>query len=174
MKGTHRVKGLDTFHFIYKKDVPRGKNTTYTQFYYDIWLKKDEVNRTWMTTEWDRVDYDGKISTEITELKTIKIHLNSTISTEGTKYAAIDIGNFYTNSKLDSPEFMRIHLSLIPCKIIDEYYAMKFVDANGYVYIMTIETMYSLAQSGWIANLALLKRLAKYRYYSTKRTLDLW
>ena len=26
---TQRVKGLDTFHFIIKKDVPKGKKITY-------------------------------------------------------------------------------------------------------------------------------------------------
>ena len=28
--GTQQVKGSDLFHFIYKKDVPKGKKITYT------------------------------------------------------------------------------------------------------------------------------------------------
>ena len=105
-----------------------------------------------MTAGGNLLEYNGKISTETASLETIKIHLNSTISTKNAKYTAADIGNFYTNSKLDSPEYMRIHLSLIPQEIIEEYKAMEFVDINGYVYCEITGAMYGLAQSGRIAN----------------------
>ena len=88
-----------------------------------------------MTIGGNHLQYNGKTSTEIAGLETIKIYLNSTISTKNAKYAAVDIGNFYTNSKLDSPEYMRTHLSLIPQEIIEEYEAMKFFDIDGYVYV---------------------------------------
>ena len=77
-----------------------------------------------MTAGGNLLEYNGKTSTETASLETIKIHLNSTISTKNAKYVAADIGKFYTNSKLDSPEYMRIHLSLIPQEIIKEYKAM--------------------------------------------------
>ena len=59
-----------------------------------------------MTIGGNNLQYDGKTSTKTVGLKTTKIHLNSTISTKDAKYAAADIGNFYTNSKLDSPKYM--------------------------------------------------------------------
>ena len=105
-----------------------------------------------MTVGGNHLQYNGKTSTELAGLETIKIHLNSTISTKNAKYAATDIRNFYTNSKLDLPEYIRIHLSLIPQEIIEEYDAMKFVDINGYVYVEVTGVMYGLAQSGRIAN----------------------
>ena len=105
-----------------------------------------------MTIGGNHLQYNGKTSTETAGLETIKIHLNSTISTKNAKYAAADIGNFYTNSKLDSPEYMRIHLSLIPQEIIEEYDAIKFLDIDGYVYIEVTGVIYGLAQSGRIAN----------------------
>ena len=74
--------------------------------------------------------YEGKTSTEIVSLETIIIYHN-TISTKDAKYATVDIGNFYTNLKIDSPEYMRIHLSLIPQEIIEEFDALKFVDKDG-------------------------------------------
>ena len=55
------------------------------------------------------LQYDGKTSTKTAGLETIKIHLNSTISTKNAKYVAADIGKFYTNSELDLLEYMRIH-----------------------------------------------------------------
>ena len=65
---------------------------------------------------------------------------------------------------------MRIHLSLIPQEIIDEYDVMKYVEADGYVYVEITGAMYVLSQRERIANQDLRKHLAKYRYYPTKRT----
>ena len=71
------------------------------------------------------MDYDRNTSTKIAGLGTIKMHLNSTISTEGVKYTVANIGNFYINSKLDSPELMHICLSSIPQEIINEHDTIK-------------------------------------------------
>ena len=69
---------------------------------------------------------------------------------------------------------MRIHLSLIPQEIIDEYKAMEYVDIDGYVYCEITGAMYGLAQSGRIANQDLQKHLAQYGYYPARRTPGLW
>ena len=42
--GTQRVTGSDTFHFIHKKNVPKGKKITYARFCCDVRLQKDEIN----------------------------------------------------------------------------------------------------------------------------------
>ena len=128
--------------------VPIGKKVTYARFCCDVRLQKDDINRTRLTVGGDRLTYDSKTSTETVGLETIKIYLNSTISTKDAKYAAADIGNFYTNSKLKSSEYMRIHLSLIPQEIIDEYNMMQYVEADGYAYVEITGAMYGLAQSG--------------------------
>ena len=112
----------------------------------------DEINRTRLTVDGNLLEYEGKTSTESASLETIKIHLNSTISTKDAKYAAADIGNFYTNSKLDTPEYMKIHISLILQEIIDKYNAMNFVHKEGYVHVEITGAMFGLAQSGRIAN----------------------
>ena len=105
-----------------------------------------KINCIRLTVGGNLLEYEGKTSTESASLETIKIHLNSTISTKEAKYAAADIGNFYTNSKLDSPEYMRIHLSLIPQEIIEEYNAMEFVDIDGYVYVEITGAMYGRSE----------------------------
>ena len=172
--GTQRVTGSDTFHFIHKKDVPQDKKVTYARFVCDIRLQKDKINRTRLTVGGNLLEYEGKTSTESASLETIKIHLNSTISTPDAKYAAADIGNFYTNSKLKTSEYMKIHISMIPQEIINEYDVMKLVAIDGYVYVEITGAMYGLAQSGRIANQDLQKHLAKYGYYPSQRTPGLW
>ena len=110
----------------------------------------------------DRLEFEGKTSTETAGIKTIKINFNSIISTKDTEFAAADIKNFYTNSSLESSEYMRIHLSLIPQVIIEECDVMKYVEVDSYAYIEITGAMYGLSQSGRIANHDQQKHIAKY------------
>jgi hypothetical protein len=112
-----RIKGTDAMKFIQKHKIPKNKKVTYARFVCDLQLQKDEIHRTRMTAGGDRLDYDGKTNTETASLETTKIHLNSVISTKGARHLCLDIGNMYLNTKLLSPEYMRIHISLIPDEI---------------------------------------------------------
>ena len=168
--GTQRVKGSDIINFVPRINVSTGKKITYTRFCCDIQLQKDDINWIRLIVGGDRLKFDRKSSTKTV----VQIHLNSTISIKNTKYAAADMGNFYINSKLELSNYMRIHLSLIPQEIIDEYDVMKYIEADGCVYAEITGIMYGLSQSGHIANQDLQKHLAKYRHYPTKRTPRLW
>ena len=44
-----------------------------------------------------------------------------------------DIGNMYTNSRLDESEYMRIHLRDIPEELINEHDLNNIVNEDGYV-----------------------------------------
>ena len=74
-----------------------------------------------MTAGGDRIDYSGDTSTESAGLETIKIHWNLVLSTPKAKYMTMDISNMYLNTKLPEPEYMRIHISLIPDEIMKSY-----------------------------------------------------
>jgi hypothetical protein len=47
----------------------------------------------------DRVHYPGDANTPTTDLLTVKILINSIISTAGTKFMTIDIKDFYLNTR---------------------------------------------------------------------------
>jgi hypothetical protein len=175
-KKEDRVEGTDTMHLIHKKDIPKNKKITYARFVSEIRLQKAEIHRTRMTAGGDRLDYEGKTSTDTAGIETIKIHLNSTISRAklGAKYLCIDIGNMYLNTKLLSPEYMKIHKDLIPEEIKQEYNTEAYTDENGYVYMEITGAIYGLSQSGYLANQDLIKNLAPYGYHPVKRTPGLW
>lgn len=103
-----------------------------------------------------------------------KIYINSAISTKGARYTCADVGNFYTNSRLTSPEYMLIHEGDITQEVRDEYNVMDYVDTDGYVYCEIIGAMYGLSQAGYITNQDLMKNLAPHGYYPSKRTPGLW
>eukprot|EP00978_Attheya_sp_CCMP212_P015192 scaffold39147_cov55-Attheya_sp.AAC.5 len=127
-----------------------------------------------LTAGGDRLPYDGKKSTETAGLETTKILINRVMSTPGARFACFDIGNMYLNTKLPSPKFMKIHQSLIPQEVMDEYNVEQFLDENGYVYVEITRAIYGLAQSGYLANQDLIKNLAPCGYYPSKRTPGLW
>jgi len=105
----------------------------------------------------------------VANMETTKIHINSTISTPGAMYAAADVGNFYTNSRLEKPEYMRIHIRDIPQEVIDEYDVMKYVDEDRYVYCEITGAMYGLSQAGYIVNKDLEKHLKPFGYYTHQK-----
>ena len=86
----------------------------------------------------------------------------------------IDISNFYLNSPLPCPEFVKIKLSNIPKEIIGEYKLWDKVTPNGFVYIMVTKGMYGLPQVGLIANELLETRLNKQGYRQSKLVPGLW
>ena len=169
-----RIEGTNSMQFIKKKQVPKGKIITYARFVADIRPQKDEKERMRLTAGGDRLIYDGKKSTETAGLETTKMLLNSVVSTPNAKFACFDIGNMYLNTKLPSPEYMRIHRSMIPDEVMEEYNVEQYLDNEGYAYVEITGAIYGLAQSGYLANQDLIENLAKYGYYPSKRTPGLW
>ena len=80
----------------------------------------------------------------------------------------------YTNSRLDTPEYMRIHINDIPEEVRDEYNTDEYISDDGYVYCEINGALYGLAQAGFIANRDLTKHLKPYGYYPSQQTSGLW
>ena len=103
-----------------------------------------------------------------------KILFNRVISTKGAKLITIHISNFYLNSPLPCPEFIKIKLSNIPKEIIDEYKLRGKVTTNSFVYISATKGMYGLPQAELIPNEPLKTRLNKHGYRQSKLVPKLW
>ena len=61
----------------------------------------------------DRTNCPVDCGTPTAELLTIKLLLNSVISTPGAKFMTIDISNFYLNTPMDRYEYMRMKLDVL-------------------------------------------------------------
>eukprot|EP00804_Cyclotella_cryptica_P010234 CCRYP_016712-RA/>CCRYP_016712-RA protein AED:0.36 eAED:0.34 QI:0/0/0/1/1/1/2/0/386 len=66
---------------------------------------------------------------------TTKILLNSIISTQGARFMTIDIKDFYLNTPMARPEFMRLKLADIPEEFIILYNLRKLATQDGCVYV---------------------------------------
>ncbi len=59
-----------------------------------------------MVTGWDRIHYPSNAGTPTADLLTIKILINSIISTAGAKFMTMDIKDFYLNTPMARYNYM--------------------------------------------------------------------
>jgi hypothetical protein len=156
--------------------VPKDlmKDIMYDQFICTVRPEKAEPNRMRFTVGGDRINYPGKVATPTAEMLVAKMLFNSVNSTRGARFMTIDISNFYLMTPLHQPEFIRMKLSNIPDKIINEYKLGDKTTPSGSIYIVANGGMYSLPQSGLIADKLLEKRLNEHGYRQSKLVPGLW
>jgi len=134
-QGICGIPGTDTCFFIKKSQVPKHKCATYGHICCNVCLQKEEIYRTRLTIGGNLIDFPRNTSTPTTDLLTAKLHINSTISTPGAVVLDIDLANFYLNTPMADPEYMRLRLDIIPEEIIAKYKLQDLVDEEGWVYI---------------------------------------
>jgi hypothetical protein len=170
------VKGTNTIRFIRKQDIPqdRLKDITYGQFVCKIRPEKKEPNRTCLVIGGDRINYPAEVATTNADMLAAKILFNSIISTIGARFMTMDISNFYLNTPLARPEYIRMSIHDIPEEIIIEYKLRDILATDNCIYIKIVLSMYGLPHAGLIANELLEKRLNKHGYHQSKLVSGLW
>jgi hypothetical protein len=170
------VEGTDAIEFIAKEQVPpdRRKDITYARICADYRPEKSDPNRIRITLGGNLVNYPSDVGTRTADLLTVKLLLNSVISTPGAKFMSLDISNFYLMAPMTRPEYVRMNLSDFPDEIIEEYKLRDIADENGTVVAMCKKCVYGLPQAGILANKYLEKRLNEYGYFQSDYTNGLW
>jgi hypothetical protein len=171
-----RVEGTDTFHVLRYEDIPpdRRKGVAFSKVVCNVKPEKSDPNRTRITIAGQNITYPGDVGTKTASLDLIKLILNSVLSRRGAKFVTFDIKNFYLQTPLDRPEYVRIQLSDIPQEFIVEYNLLDYVHVNGWIYFEIRNGVYGLPQSGALANALLEKRLKEHDYYQCSTTPGLW
>jgi hypothetical protein len=122
----------------------------------------------------DRVHYPGGAGTPTADLLTVKLLINSIISTAGAKFMTMDIKDFYLNTPMARYEYMRLRIADMPDNVIEHYNLRDKATPNGYVYCEIQKGMYGLPQAGIIAQQLLEERLKKHGYHQSQTTPGLW
>jgi hypothetical protein len=167
------IKGTNTIVFISHKDVPAGRKPTYGRFVCSYRPQKSEPERTRLTVGGNLIDYPGDTHAPTADITLFKLQVNATLSTPNARMVCADVKNFYLNTPMDRPEYMRIPVDLFPDEILSEYNLLPLAH-NGHIYICIDKGMYGLPQAGMLANKLLAKRLAKHGYYQARHTPGLW
>jgi hypothetical protein len=175
-QGVPGTKGTDTIVFIKYDDIPldRRRHVTYCRTVVTYRPEKDAPNQTQMTVGGNRILFPGNVSTPTVELLTVKMHLNSVISTPGARYCTFDIKDFYLMTPMERPEFMRMKLSDLPEDFVKLYNLTNIADGNGVVYVKIQKGMYGLPQAGILANKLLEQQLNEHGYRQSPTTPGLW
>jgi len=169
--------GTNTIIFIRKSQVPkeRAKDVTYGLITTLIRPEKiDKPNRTRLVAGGDRVHYPGNAGTSTADLLTVKLLINSIISTARAKFMTMDIKDFYLNTPMARYKYMRLRIADMPEDVIEHYNLRDKATPNGYVYCEIQKGMYGLPQAGIIAQQLLEERLKKHGYHQSQTTPGLW
>ena len=67
------------------------------------------------------INYPGDCGTPTSDMLTVKILLNSIVSTPGAKFSSTNIKNFYLNTPLPRYKYLRLRMADLPDEIIEEY-----------------------------------------------------
>eukprot|EP00804_Cyclotella_cryptica_P028661 CCRYP_008183-RA/>CCRYP_008183-RA protein AED:0.20 eAED:0.05 QI:0/0/0/0.66/1/1/6/0/1274 len=169
------VDGTNTFHVINFSNIPpdRLKEVCYSNVVCKVRPEKDDPDRTQITIAGNHICYPGDVGTKTAPLELVKLMINSVLSRQGAKFCTFDISNFYLQTPLDHPEYIKIKITDIPQAFINEYNLFQHVH-NDWVYFEIRKGIYSLPQSGILAQKLLAERLAKKGYYQCKCTPGLW
>jgi hypothetical protein len=118
-----RIDGTNTIFFVHKHEIPqdRLKDVTYIKFVSLIQTEKEDPHQIQATLGGNLIHYPEDVGTPTADLLLIKIFLNSIISTDGAKFATVDLSNFYIMTPLKRIEYGRVKQMDIPDEIIDEY-----------------------------------------------------
>jgi len=103
------------------------------------------------------INYPSNCGTPTADLLTVKLMLNSIISTPNAKFMTIDIKDFYLMTPMNRFEYFWMKLELFPQDIIEEYGLRYKVDADGNIFCEVRRGMYGLPQAGIITQELLTK-----------------
>ena len=119
-------------------------------------------------------NYPSDCGTPTADLLTVKLLLNSVISTKESKFTILDIYNFYLMTSPKRKKCVRVKLLDFPEKVIEHYNLREKATQDGFVYVAIKLGMYWLPQSGILAQTLLEKRLNAHGYHRSRFTPGLW
>jgi hypothetical protein len=93
----------ETIKFVTLSEIPndRRKDETYARICCNERPEKADPDRTRITMGGDRINYPGDCGTPTADLLTVKILLNSIVSTQHAKFMTIDIKDFYLMTPME-------------------------------------------------------------------------
>jgi hypothetical protein len=142
--------GTDTIFFIPHAAKTSDRPATYCQAVADYNEHKPDPYHVRLTAGGDKVVYTKYVGTPTVDISTVKIHLNSVISTPDSKYMTVDLKGFNLNMPLEEYEYMRIPVDMIPQTIMDQYNLAPLVE-RGFVMVEIRNGIYGLPQAGILA-----------------------
>jgi hypothetical protein len=168
-----QITATNTMRFIKLDQLPAGRKPTYLRVVVSYRPQKADPYRIRYTVGGNRIDYPGETATPGADQTTVKLLVNSTISTPGGRYMCIDIKDFYLNTEMGRAEYMWISIDMLGADVIAAYQLEGYI-VNNRVLVEINKGMYGLPQAGRLAYDKLVAKLAPHGYVPCPRTPGLW
>jgi hypothetical protein len=165
--GTKTIKPINRHH------IPQGRAKGNVRIVAAFKPLKEEQHRIRFTLARHHHDYVGETATPTVEMPTVKAHINSTLSTPGAKYMTLDISDFYLNTEMERPEYMRISSKLITAETKVTYNLDQY-EVSNYIYFQIDKGLYGLLQAVKLAYEKLLHRLTSADFHPAPHTPGLF
>ena len=129
-----------------------------------------------MTVGGDRLEYPYESASPAASLLETKILINSVISDSknGARFYTMDIKDFFLQTIIKTPEYMRIHSRYFTQQIKQKYNIDNKVAEDNYVYCKIIRGMYGLKQAARLVYDLLKSRLLPFGYYPDNICPNMW
>jgi hypothetical protein len=110
-----RAMTTKTIVFLTKPEIPqeRRKDITYGCIVCTYRSEKKVLNHTRITMGRNLANYPDDCGTPIADLLTVKLMLNSIISTPNAKFMTIDLKDFYLLTPMSQYKYFRMKLELV-------------------------------------------------------------
>ncbi len=130
-----RVAGTNTFFLIDYHNilVHKRKEICHTMVVFEVQLEKDDTYHIHITIGGNRICFLGDVGINTGSLKLVKLLLNSVLSYPGAHFSSIDPKNFYLDTSMPDPEYVRIKIADIPAEFIEEY-KLQGPNHDGWIY----------------------------------------
>ena len=161
-----------TIRPIHYSDQPVARRTDTT--YYNPQTKEIEDSaglKTYKirgTIGGDRINYPGPTTAHTAAMPLVKMLIHSVIS-DNAQWIALDIKDFYLNTPLERPEYLRISAKYIPACTVTKHRLDQFLHNNTVLFEVN-KGMYGLPQAGLLAQQRLVTHLAVHGCNQTQTT----
>ena len=91
------------------------------------------------------------VGTNTASLELFKLMLNSVLSHKRAHFSTIDLKNFFLDTPMPNPEYVRIKIMDIPAEFI-EGYKLAGTDRDSWIHFKICKGCYGLPQAGILAN----------------------
>ena len=114
-------------HFIRFKNIPfeKRKDICHTRVVCEYRPDKDDPNRKRITISGGHILVTFGVSTPTGSLELVNLMINSVLSRPNARFAAFDIKNFYLDTPMENPEYVRVKLEDITQEFIEEYHLLE-------------------------------------------------
>jgi hypothetical protein len=147
--------------FIPHTSIPQDKKPTYLRAVLACQPETANPQHIFWTVGEDCIFYASNVSTKAADLTTVKILLNSVISTPDAKFLGIDIKDFYLGATMTQYEYMYIPLQMLPPAIVKQYNLTPLIH-NNCVYVEIRKGIYVLPQADKLTSNQLIAALAAF------------